>query len=840
MNTEKRLYQWDTGQKLVGCTGLYVDFPIGTEVYRVETTDGMCIIPDELLQTSGGHKVYECMTNNTIRSFAFSVTPRPKPPDYVYTPTERLTFEGLVQKVDDAVADMIRRAESGEFDGYTPVKGKDYFTTAEIQQIQNEVSSGAIGEFKSVVDTETETFNNNAETKLIAYNQNDSEKTASYNANATKKLNAYNANADNRVAEFDAHTEQIQTDVSELKSDIDSIDNKITNKMALLIKPRQLFDKNRVKLGYLAIDGRVYNGGAYDESYYTDYFIDVSEHVGETIYFSFNNALHSARVVTAYDINKKPIASLGTSDKNTYVVPEGVSFVKFTMYTYALSSMQAEFSEITAYQEYFDEYYVANADSIHGILKANQLGLCEKSKCVNRLNPAEVVLGKYISTNGVISSNDSYGLTGIMEVEEGKTYTLQFDNGIISAIQSIGFICAYDADMNVISSSGATHVNEYTVPSGIKYVRIAAVILKTYYEQTQFVPHTAPIRYIDYIEDRYLILNKYLDLDTIKKELEEVKEDVSSGRLETANDGDSISFTVPNIKKNSILSFHANIDTFGTVVIGQGKTSFNETAYAVIDSTTVKIYRYTTEPIEWATLNHNLTFENYIDVSIEKFANDTNYAKLTITSNGETYTYESAFWMGCDRTVYADIVSGSYSNVSLDYTCLDYKADVWAYGDSYFDHWVQYLLNDGYTNFLCDGYSGRASTSAMTSLEKGLEFGKPRKILWCMGMNDKDNSSGVNSNWESIYYKLLDICEKNNIIPILCTIPNVPNINHNYKNEIIRNSGHRYIDLAKAVGSDISTGWYDGLLSTDNVHPSTDGDKMIAKFMRTQLPEIKG
>ena len=221
MNTEKRLYQWDTGQKLVGCTGLYVDFPIGTEVYRVETTDGMCIIPDELLQTSGGHKVYECMTNNTIRSFAFSVTPRPKPPDYVYTPTERLTFEGLVQKVDDAVADMIRKAESGEFDGYTPVKGKDYFTTEEIQQIQNEVSSGAIGEFKTVVDTETETFNNNAETKLTAYNQNDSQKTTAYNTNAESKLNAYNANANNRVAEFDAHTEQIQTDISELKSDLD-------------------------------------------------------------------------------------------------------------------------------------------------------------------------------------------------------------------------------------------------------------------------------------------------------------------------------------------------------------------------------------------------------------------------------------------------------------------------------------------------------------------------------------------------------------------------------------------------------------------------------------------
>ena len=127
MNTEKKLYQWDTGQKLEGCTGLYVDFLIDNEVYRVETANGMCIIPDELLQTSGSHKVYECMTNNTIRSFAFSVKPRPMPPNYVYTPTEKLTLEGLAQRVDDAIADMIRRADSGEFDGHTPVKGVDYF-----------------------------------------------------------------------------------------------------------------------------------------------------------------------------------------------------------------------------------------------------------------------------------------------------------------------------------------------------------------------------------------------------------------------------------------------------------------------------------------------------------------------------------------------------------------------------------------------------------------------------------------------------------------------------------------------------------------------------------------
>ena len=217
MKTEKQLYQWDVGQKLIECAGLYVDFPIGEDICRIETADGTCIIPDELLQKSSVHKIYECMADNTLREFVFNVKSRPKPPDYVYTPTERLTFEGLVQRVDDAVADMIRRADSGEFDGYTPVKGTDYFTTGEIQQIQNEVSGGAIGDFKQTVDSETASFNTNAQEKLATYNQNDSEKTEAYNSNAQTKLADYNANADNRVAEFDARTEQIQTDISNLK-----------------------------------------------------------------------------------------------------------------------------------------------------------------------------------------------------------------------------------------------------------------------------------------------------------------------------------------------------------------------------------------------------------------------------------------------------------------------------------------------------------------------------------------------------------------------------------------------------------------------------------------------
>ena len=127
MKTNKPLFQWDINQKLMGCVGEYVDFIINDEVFRVEVEDYQCLIPDEFLQSADRKTIYECKSDGTILEHKLVIHSRPKPPNYVYTPTEKPTLEGLVQQVDDAVADMIRRADSGEFDGYTPVKGVDYF-----------------------------------------------------------------------------------------------------------------------------------------------------------------------------------------------------------------------------------------------------------------------------------------------------------------------------------------------------------------------------------------------------------------------------------------------------------------------------------------------------------------------------------------------------------------------------------------------------------------------------------------------------------------------------------------------------------------------------------------
>lgn len=117
MKTSKKLYQWDTDQYFIQVEGNYIDYTIKEEVYRVEVSDGKCMIPDELLQESGLHTVYECFKNGTRSAYRFNVTERPVPPDYIYTPTRQETFEDLVNKVNDAVAEMEERAERGDFNG---------------------------------------------------------------------------------------------------------------------------------------------------------------------------------------------------------------------------------------------------------------------------------------------------------------------------------------------------------------------------------------------------------------------------------------------------------------------------------------------------------------------------------------------------------------------------------------------------------------------------------------------------------------------------------------------------------------------------------------------------
>lgn len=260
MKSEKQLYQWDVNQYLTELQpeAQFVDYPMGNEVIRIETDGKRCRIPDEFLQTAGFKTCYERYSDGTYKAYNFNVQSSPKPPDYVYTAEERTTFDALVAKADAAIAEIKRRADSGEF---TPKKGVDYFTDEEKNELMESVSSGAIGEFRKVVDSATTEYNDNHNLQLAKYNANAAEKlttydtnaeqhTTDYNRNAEQKLQAYNqnhtekvaeynANAETKKAEFDSNAAALQTEVDRLRGECDNLaaeNRKQENRISALMK----------------------------------------------------------------------------------------------------------------------------------------------------------------------------------------------------------------------------------------------------------------------------------------------------------------------------------------------------------------------------------------------------------------------------------------------------------------------------------------------------------------------------------------------------------------------------------------------------------------------------
>lgn len=95
------LWQWDVDQYLEVDGGAEkVHFKVSAqEALSVPVTDGRARIPDTLLQKAGSLLCYTYDGDATLASFQFGVKPRPKPPGYAFTETERKSWEELDQRI---------------------------------------------------------------------------------------------------------------------------------------------------------------------------------------------------------------------------------------------------------------------------------------------------------------------------------------------------------------------------------------------------------------------------------------------------------------------------------------------------------------------------------------------------------------------------------------------------------------------------------------------------------------------------------------------------------------------------------------------------------------------
>lgn len=314
----------------------------------------------------------------------------------------------------------------------------------------------------------------------------------------------------------------------------------------------------------------------------------------------------------------------------------------------------------------------------------------------------------------------------------------------------------------------------------------------------------------------------------------------------TLSNGELVLVDYPQyLKRNATVSFGAKISTFSQIKVGVKGGYFCQ---AQIDSTNVSII-HNTGTIK--TEAHGLNISGWINVALK--VEELNVEISVHSLDGyKKITATLPFRELYGRPTVEVDENTTLTDVSLRGYCDDFQKSIWFVGDSYTSctevRWTGQMLNFGINNWMLLGVAGGKSKDLYEDLLLALKYGTPTYLVWCMGMNDADTGS-LNADYKKYFELVKEKCNELGVVMISATVPCVKTSAHpeyardnSYKNEYIKTSGMRYIDLAKAVGGDTFTddAWYDGYLETTSpwIHTTELGAKaQMAQIIR-DFPEI--
>jgi hypothetical protein len=293
------------------------------------------------------------------------------------------------------------------------------------------------------------------------------------------------------------------------------------------------------------------------------------------------------------------------------------------------------------------------------------------------------------------------------------------------------------------------------------------------------------------------------------------------------------------VRKNSRLSLE--VVAFTSLRFGLGYNKYMG-YWIEVDSTTVFIYKYVSEATLVTSYSHGLNITSGVKATI--VASKETASIILVDAFGTVSKTDNLDWWGGGAAFVTNLGSNTIEG-KIDYFPGDITKRIWMFGDSYFSYnqtarWLYYMVNWGFENWLANHLPGEDSINSIINFNNLKGLSVPQFIVWCLGMNDGSDADSLtpNTNWLTAVDNVINYCTVNSIIPILATIPSVPNIYHEGKNNYVRNSGYRYIDFAKAVNAQADGTWTTGLLSGDNVHPTNAGAKVLASQVLIDFPEI--
>lgn len=506
-----------------------------------------------------------------------------------------------------------------------------------------------------------------------------------------------------------------------------------------------------------------------------------------------------------------------------------------------------------------DQAYEINKE-IEELFKAIGMVVIERTS-INLLdmNSEDCVMGKFMATNGVFTDHDTYFVSQFIPVKTGQTIAATFNDSTEDTL--LRFVTAYNYNKEVITDKGANSVDEYLVPDGVYFIRISILLrddfynymvyLKTSSERPSYEEYYEPYyELVDNTDDTLTLEGVAADAKVVGQELHKIR-----SRMQTANptktvktdsllSGETLSLDdFPEmLKHGQRFSVSARLSEFGetdNIKIGFINPSYG-TYQGYLEITATNTIWHLADVKEVINEPHNLNIKEYLNVVVTISA-DTAQVGIVINTLDGMFTFsQTSDSTRCNAIGTLSLIgSMDLTNVTLNGTCTQFKCDTWLIGDSYFGaggsrvtgRLIEWGFADG---VLIAGLGGLNSKLGYSELQKLLNFGAPKRLVWYLGMND--SASIV----EEYYPMLESLCEANEIELIFNRIPVVPSriAENTAVNNYVMGSGKRYIDSYEAIGSNDSGEWFAGYLSDDGVHPSDTGAAALTSRMLVDVPEI--
>ena len=571
--------------------------------------------------------------------------------------------------------------------------------------------------------------------------------------------------------------------------------------------------------------GYMTNAGAVQTGNYT-YTDKIAVIPGDRVIGYKNGAVYPFRFVTAYSDDTVYSAKGSGSTVYEYIVPEGINYIRVSTAIVSTGS-----DTLTINIEH--KIYVNNLTD-----EVTDIPIIEKCIAIpNLADPSKFTDNYYMSNAGQSTYNTTYGYTGRIPVSAGD---------VLYFTSSARYVCAFNSSNQAVSASGSSSSStSYTVPSGIVEIIVTfnmsdkATFMVSKYQGLSYVPYGEPYIVRSYLPELEQNTEDVAELDGRVSAIENVvgntKTNYSRQAGNLTNGQYLLIDKLLSVQKNVKIVFSGNISgEFAGIEIGYTTNiSQSDLSHFKVDST--KIYRVTSNPSEMA---HGLTISGNVVITLENTIDSR--LKITVESNGQKATSTNGWAVGSSKA-YVKALS-TLNDCVFTWCCTDLFADVALFGDSYMsygtDRWRYYLHEDGYgDNTLVNSYAGENSENGMVNFNALIPMSNAKFALWAYGMNDADNGA-INASWKTNADAFVSYCESHGIIPILSTVPNVATRDNSYKNAYVRGLGKRYIDFAKAVGSDESTSWFSGMLSQDGIHPTAMGAMALYYRALADFPEL--